>query len=259
MNYDTSRFLGAETYTVQSGQNFSFPTHLHPYYEIILITDGEMEITINDKVSVLHKNQAGFVFPNITHSLKTNENSKYKSCIFSNKLVSYFNRKHFDKMPDNPFFDLDNFSAELFENLQKDSETCHIKGVLYLICSIFDKKATYSNISEKFTKSLLGKILLYIENNFKSNCSLKSIAKEISYDYSYLSKYFISLTKISLNKYINLRRVNEACYLLSTTNMTIIDICSHVGYDSLRTLNRNFKSILKITPLEYRQELKSTL
>ena len=67
------------------------------------------------------------------------------------------------------------------------------------------------------------------------------------------------ITGISFNSYKNRYRINNACYLLSNSNYSILQCALESGYQSVRSFNRNFKNILGITPAEYRNRLKVQL
>ena len=99
----------------------------------------------------------------------------------------------------------------------------------------------------------IANILEYCSKNFSNDLDLNKISKEL-----HLSKYYIShlLNKhlnLNFNDYINRLRIKEACELLIMTNNKIADISEEVGFGTIRSFNRAFKSIMNITPGDYRK------
>ena len=81
----------------------------------------------------------------------------------------------------------------------------------------------------------------------------------IKYDYAYISKFFKKNIGISFNEYVNRRRVSEACYLLKTTDKSVLEIGMECGYDSLRSFNRNFRLYLNMSPREFQKNTALSL
>lgn len=252
MFYEAKHSLYPEYCQIESGKNFSYPLHVHGCFEIIMITDGKMEVTVGDKTQTLSKGEAAFIFPNRIHGMKTEEKSAHKLCIFSGKLINYYSKKNQSLIPENPFFSLDGTAENLFSILTPESCLCTKKAVLYYLSGLFDETASFIPAATDTRVSLLYAILEYIEKNYVSECSLKSLAEDLKYDYAYLSKYFIKNIKMPFNEYVNRRRISEACFLLNTTEKSVLEISSECGFGSLRSLNRNFKEIMGVTPAEYR-------
>ena len=86
--------IGTEGYfRREEGENFNFALHLHQSFELILLSEGEMTVTVNDTPCVLHKGEALLIFPNQLHSI-CSVSSKHVLFIFSPHLVrSFFSGK----------------------------------------------------------------------------------------------------------------------------------------------------------------------
>lgn len=252
MFYEAKHSLDPEYCRIESGSDFSYPPHIHSCFEMIVITDGEMEVSVGDCSKILKKGEGAFIFPNRIHGMKTYEKSDHKLCIFSGKLINYYSKKTMSCVPKDPFFTLDKTALSLFCSLTDESSLCIKKSVLYYLAGLFDATAVYVSTESASDFSLLYEILKYIEENYTSECTLKKLAEKLKYDYAYLSKYFIKKIKMSFNEYVNRRRISEVCHLLTTTDKSVLDISSECGYGSLRSLNRNFREIMGLTPAEYR-------
>ena len=245
--------LGSPDYLkIEKNKNFSFPSHLHQCFEIIIILSGEMDVTIDGKKYTLKKGEASLIFPNQIHELKSQE-SEHVLCIFSPRLVQAYLAKITDKIPvSNKFYPSDYLTREL-EKLDTASSVTR-KGILYSLCGGFDACAEY--ISKKTDqKNLIHKIFSFVENNFSGDCSLARLSEITTYDYSYLSRYFKKNLGISFNSYVMHYRLSHACYLLENTTQSIAECAFESGFNSLRSFNRAFKENLKTSPKQYRKNI----
>ncbi len=256
MFYQLEHIGSLEHMTVEKNKDFSFPPHIHQCFEIIVLHSGSMNVTIDEKVYVLNAGDAVLIFPNQIHSLES-ENSEHTLCIFSPEIVKTFSRKTSEKTPKSNRLVLDENTLKLFYQLSEDCSEMFKKGVLYLICDIFEKNTQYTNTASCH-KTLLHNIFFFVDNNFAGDCSLVSLADEVGYNYSYLSRYFKKAVGISFNNYVNNYRLNHACYLLRNSDDSIIHCAFDSGFVSLRSFNRNFKERFKISPVQYRNLSKKT-
>ncbi len=255
MFYQYNHLAGPDYLKIEKNLNFSFPAHLHQCFEVVVIRSGEMTIKVDQKNFTVRENEALLIFPNQIHALESTE-SEHILCIFSPRLVQAYASKISDKLPQNNKFQPDEYLVNALAGLENTSSSTDKKGVLYSLCSQFDKTATY-DIKQFENEKLLYKIFSFVEINFSNDCSLSNLSKKTGYDYSYLSRYFKKATGISFNSYVTDFRLSHACYLLENTTLPILQCAYDSGFVSLRSFNRCFKECLKITPTQFRKSLKA--
>ena len=253
MFYQKGHSIIANEVTVEKGINLNFSAHIHNSFEVIIAISGSMEATVAGKKYIISENECVFVFPNQLHEIKTEIQSEYVVLIFSPQLVMTFTKKIENYVPKSNKLYLDWIYIDKIKRLDINTTILEAKGLLYSICGNFDKNAAYIELKNDKHK-LLFKIFNFVAENYKENCSLYELASEIDYNYSYLSQHFSKFTGISYTEYVNRFRINEACYLLTSTNHTVLDISHECGFDCLRSFNRSFKSIIGTSPSEYRQQ-----
>jgi len=250
------KHLGSPDYLkIIKGTNFSFPAHLHQCFEIIVLCSGEMKVTVDQKTFILKEKEALLTFPHQIHSLESTESTHFL-CIFSPRLVQAYASKVADKLPQNNKFKPDEYLIRALAHLDSSSSSVEKKGVLYSLCSQFDKTASYDK-KQFNNQTLLHRIFLFVENNFRGDCSLSNLSKETGYDYAYLSRYFRRSTGLSFNSYATRFRLSHACYLMENSTQTILQCAYNSGFSSLRNFNRCFKEYLGITPTQYLKTIKS--
>jgi AraC-type DNA-binding domain-containing proteins len=228
-------------------KNFSFPLHFHRAYELIFINDGQLSVTINQKEFLLQKNDLAFIFTNQMHEFKTIESSEITILLFSPELIGDFYMNYKGYIPENNILRLE---REL--DLNGLSSIYSQKSFLYSICSDLINQTKFVPIKQTPQTKVLYKILLYVEQNYSSDCSLKAVAKHLQYDYPYLSKLFVKLMDMTFTDYLNHYRISQACYLLENDHLQVGEVALRCGYNNLRSFHRNFRKLTGNSPKKYR-------
>ena len=252
MFYEISHTGTSDYFKKESGENFSFPPHLHQSFELILVTSGSMDITINGQLHSLTENQAVLIFPNQIHSLNS-VRSKHILFIFSPQFIQAYWTEKSNSIPIHNTITPDEHTVQCLLSLSSESSKFEIKGIFYSICAMLDKATSFQNDLDD-SQSLLFKILSYTEKNFAKDCSLYALSTSVGYNTEYISRFFKKKMNMPYNQYLNSRRLNHAAYLLQNTNETALNCALESGYGSLRTFNRNFKLYYGMTPQEYRNK-----
>ena len=237
-----------------TGQNFfkilntkndkGFSLHIHKAFECYAVTKGRAEVKIDGKKYELFKGEAVLVFPYQRHEYKTDLNTDVWVCLFSQDLVESYNRSS-DYLPKNNKFQFSTDSVVTPKNFLMQKSLC------YNICALFDNGREYEK-KGRIEQNLILKLLTFVSENYTGECTLYLASKHVGYDYNYVSKIFKSTVKLSFNSYVNNIRIADACKLLKTTNISISEISEKCGYAYVRTFNREFLKIMKMTPKEYR-------
>lgn len=255
MFYEFKHSLSADYFTIETGTDFEYPAHLHHCFELLCVTEGEMHVEVDEQKYGLKEGDALMIFSNQIHSMKTNGHSKHVLCLFSPKLISAYSEKTASTVPVDNLFRPVKFYIDRLATFNNQTSLIDLKGLLYSLCGEFDATASYREANAG-SNILLFNIFKFIEQNYNKNCALTNLAKSTGYDYAYLSRYFKKSVGLSYNDYVNQYRISKACYLLQNNEMTVLEISNECGFNSLRSLNRNFKEQLGIPPAEYRKQLR---
>lgn len=81
-------------------------------------------------------------------------------------------------------------------------------------------------------KSVVNRILSYVERNLENDLTLEGIAKEFHYSKFYVERVFKEHTGQTLYRYMKNRRLNEAAKKLVETRRPIVEIALEAGYHS---------------------------
>ncbi len=83
------------------------------------------------------------------------------------------------------------------------------------------------------------------------------IARELGYDYSYLSSLFSSVTGTTIEKYIVKQKIEKAKELLSYDELSLTEISYQLDYSSVQHLSNQFKKVTGLTPSQFKKQTKN--
>lgn len=241
--------------------NLNFNEHIHRAFELWFCTKGTYQIKIEDNIHTLTPNDSLLILPFQTHSIKSLTETEGHIWIFSPEYILDFyhhinvNGKQFE----NPIIKLSpDITQQLMNNLFNNNSIYHHKWALYHLLSLYEQETNLIDATLK--NSVTEKIANWFSKNYDKNKSLADLSNEIGYSSDYLSKLISNNFNANFNSIINQYRINHACYLLINSDYSITEISNLSGFQNMRTFNRNFMTIVKTTPRDYRSSnLKSNL
>ena len=95
----------------------------------------------------------------------------------------------------------------------------------------------------------------HIKKNYSGDLDLNTIALNLGFSSSYLTKLFNRLENTTPSKYIRNYRMGIAKQLMNDKSLTIQQVAQNVGYNDPFHFSRSFKQTFGITPTEYRDSL----
>ena len=96
---------------------------------------------------------------------------------------------------------------------------------------------------------------LFIDQHFCEDISRNEAANAVFLTPEYLAKIFKRETGVSVNGYINAKRIELAKELLASSDLAVSDIAIRTGFSSSSYFVAIFRKTLGCTPLDYRREL----
>ena len=123
-------------------------------------------------------------------------------------------------------------------------------GLLFLQLMHYTDKISHS--SESFEQKLIFQVLKYIDENYKDG-ELTKLASLLGYDIYWLSRMIKRLTGRTYKELLQIKRINQASFLLLNTRLPVTDISCAVGYDNTSYFHRLFSQRYQMSPKEYRE------
>ncbi|MFC0330214.1 response regulator [Paenibacillus sepulcri] len=105
-------------------------------------------------------------------------------------------------------------------------------------------------------RKLIDEIMRYAEDKLEQKVTLKEVAAHFDFTPNYLGHLFKLEAGVHFSDYLNERRTNRVCELLSDPTLKIYEIAERVGYKNIIYFNRQFKQSMGMTPGEYRKKHK---
>lgn len=140
---------------------------------------------------------------------------------------------------------------------QPEEYILSIKSYLQLLLVKLVRNFDYMDKTNSINADQLSHInhaLIYIDEHFTEQITLRELASHAGLTSNYLCSLFKQISGMTLWDYISAKRINKATQLLTTENNTtnILDIATQCGYNNTANFNKVFKKVTGMTPSVYR-------
>lgn len=141
------------------------------------------------------------------------------------------------------------------ENILKGYIKVKVLGLMLFLTNIDVK--TDEVIKRKFThnqKILANNIAQYLLENMDTKVRLEQLSEIFLVSATQIKSSIKAVYGISLQNMIKIQKMQSAAKLLENTDLTIVEIAGKHGYDNASKFSAAFKSIIGVTPKEYRNK-----
>jgi AraC-like DNA-binding protein len=97
----------------------------------------------------------------------------------------------------------------------------------------------------------------YVYQHFSEKISIRDIAMIANMTESSFCRYFKTRTLKSFTKFLNEVRISYSCKLLNNDSYSVTDACFESGFTNLSYFNRQFKTVMKMSPRVYKNWKKN--
>lgn len=257
--------------------------HYHDYYEISFITEGTGKRFVADTMDTFFPGDLVFVGPNIPHAWvvdkeQVSTNTRKLEMVylqFPTEIVNsdFFKRPEFlninraislsekgIRITDNTL----NKVSEIMLQLPYNNDFERFLLFLKIMNTIGSSTEFVPLCSDEYCVNRLNvknkrieTIHEYLMKNHREQIQLKQIANLVYMTEGALCRYFKSQMGLTIFEYLNQIKIDFACKLLMNRQLNIVDIALDSGFNNLSYFNKQFKTLTKMTPLEYRKNLGS--
>jgi AraC-like DNA-binding protein len=249
------------------------PLHTHEdFYEVFLVTHGEIQYTINHQDFTLKKMDLSFVRPTDLHSFKSINGAKKAQhlniCIKSDflpQLINVIDERLFSlihqtsepiilSLSDDDF-KLLNYLKEKVIQLPATEKEQQRNAIILLLINMLSLLSLNYKIDQNFPLWFSALLQTISSTEFLEK-SVQDIYEISPYSAPMLIQYFKNYLNVTPLEFLTRKKMDYACNLLRNTNYTVLDICERVGYNSLSHFTQAFKKIIGFTPKDYRKNSK---
>ncbi len=244
-------------------KNLSPIKHLHKQAEMVVQLEGESVCYIDETPYVLRAGDAFLAFPNQVHSYYSASPMLGALVIFRPSHCAEYAELLCRRVSADPVAHgfVTPFLRQMIDTVMQAPKEDGTRAVMARGAIAFLLSRYFSLVSLQDENPIgaeaLQSILNYCMHHYASDLSLDILAKEL-----HLSKYHIShllngKLHMSFCDYLNSVRIDAATALLENMELTVTEVGTMVGYNSIRTFNRAFLKQTKQTPREYRAALQN--
>lgn len=229
--------------------------HFHRNLELIYVIEGAVNCTVNNKPYRLTAGEFGLCLPYDIHHYVPERDTLYWVLVFSEEYVRFLAKRFSGKTGDGFKFLCKN-TVETFikeQLINGDSPTVlTLKACLYAVLEEYLDQITLIEKPTKETR-IISFIQDYVIEHHTEKLTLSDLAKELGYDYNYMSRYFHNTFNVSFSDFVNIYRLETAIALLEDTDENISSIALKSGFQSVRAFNDFFKKNTDLSPSQYRK------
>ena len=248
---------------------YYMPYHWHPYYEIIRIISGSFQLTLDNITKNYHGGDIIFIKDGTLHG-GTPHDCIYEGIVFNLEILLKDNHACTKTIHDimSHKIIIHTLLSESSENvLPIMSNLCDslanrnvgyefmTQVFLYQLIGVILKERLYENqINDRISSERLDSIknvLDYISQNYSNCLSLEMLAKIAGMNPKYFCRYFRSMTDRTPIDYLNYYRIECACEMLSTRDMSIKEVAISCGFNDESYFIKTFHKYKNVTPKQF--------
>ncbi len=252
--------------------------HFHDCLEINYCLGGEGYLLVDGKRLECKPGSFYFINNLQVHEAVSTNNLKIMLIMFQ---PSFIHQNHlFDYQYIQPFYQKNIFDFGCLETQENIAE--QLRELLFAMeKEVTEKKSGYRMILKAMLMQFLGLVyrslnqkesreeeakfhkmyhrlhpcLEYIDVHYgEEQFSLDGLASMVHMNRTYFCTYFKKVMRTGVFDYINCKRIEKACMMLTGTTQPVIKIAMECGFENISYFNRRFKQKIGMTPVQYRNE-----
>lgn len=249
-----------------TSNNINSRIHFHPFTEFYFILDGKGKFSIEDRVIDTSKDDFFIINSNVGHSIYSSkeENLVYISfgvdSIFVKNLLNGNNIEEdkyiYKNIEENQEYFIKSFdiineefnSNDIFAQSMANAKASEF--VISLLRKFKDEIIITNDI--KINKQI-DYIKNFIDNNYSEDINLESLSKMAYMNKFHLIAEFKQSYRVTPIDFLILKRIEVTKNLLISTNHSMEEISSIVGFNSQSYFNQVFRKKVGLTPSQFRK------
>ena len=242
--------------------------HFHSQIEICYVTEGEVDVLVNDRMKRLKRGELSIALAYDTHRYRPAEGARFIALVVPPDVCREFETILDGRTVADPFITAGEAAEEIgacireitaYGEWPKEGDALLTKGNLYRILGVIAHSMCFEDGAAPRTGlDLVSKILLYIHAHYREDISLSSVAAQFGYNASYISGLFKNSIDFGILRYINLLRLKHALALLREKKYSTEYCVKESGFRSVRTFYRAFREAFGASPKEYLERTRKS-
>lgn len=277
MSFNETKHHGTADFPVElyildlNHPKYEMAFHWHTAIEIIRISDGKLDISLNSHAVCAEKGDIIIVNSETVHGAIPHD-CKYECIVFHpEEFISGENscRSFVDFLLNGSVRIAEYFpsgSAPYFESVvseiiirmteKNDGYNFAVIGLIYKLFSlILENKLYTKNANDASERDVvrLKTALRYIRDNYNKNLRLEDIAVKVSMSPKYFCRFFKDMTDKTPIEYLIAYRIERAARMLISGNESITEVAFACGFSDVSYFTKLFKRHKGVTPRQFKK------
>ena len=268
---------------VKPDQSATVSAHKHDFFEFVYVSSGRAEHIFENKSVIVSKGDYFLINLGSTHEyrkLDGEENFSVINLLFLPRLIDeslkdaanfqeivdhYLVRYGYDRLGELPTQKIFHDDTGAVENLlsvivseYEKKETGYVDIIRHLLLTlIIQLVRRESTETVQRTDATVKRIKQYVAEHYMQPLRLSDICRRMNFSLPYISSLFREKTGMTFREYLLKLRMEKACFLLRSSDMTVQNIAASVGYNDPAFFYKSFRRFMRNTPEGYRSSMKN--
>ncbi len=275
---EITRLIPEDSFLVEQRvkDDFDFPIHFHPEYELNFIYRGKgVRRIVGDHSSEIDDLELVLVGPNVVHGWELNNctckeiyeitihihNDLLDKKMLSRRLFKpisdMFNRAKFGVLFSREITNLMMPRLMLLSRISGLQYYLEFISILNDLAISEDQKSLSISSDEKedfHNSDKIKKVYDYIQENFSNTITLNEISKLVNMSPVSFNRFIKHRTGKTFVHYLNDTRISFASRWLLETDLSIGEISFRCGFNNIANFNRLFKQAKDATPKDFKKQ-----
>lgn len=253
--------------------------HIHNFYEIFLLLEGDVEVYINDSKNHIRPGTLILFNDHEVHKSKLITPGIYRRCFIHippallhrhSTAITNLSECFYNREPGtcNIFLLETEQNNFILQNLKKMIEVQRTKPlgydvltesyliqILVMVNCLFENQLFTSDLSDKYP-ALIKEIMSYLDEHLLDELTLEQIAQAFFMDKYYICHIFKKETGTTLFRFLLLKRISLSRILLAQ-GKNITEACFQSGFRNYNNFITIFRKCTGCTPKQYKDMLKT--
>ena len=257
--------------TVYDRRTFPSNLHYHDYYELVVLEEGDIQYICEGRVYHPKRGDIILIPPGKFHMSAINcKNTRYRRHVFylyptafdaigHSILASFLGGTRNEVLLSIHSLEAkQNFMSQLqnlkmaFNGMQTPmEEALRLSYIIHIFYLLNQKDCRPTEEASYLPENILA-LQQYIDQNYHQISSVAQVADHFFYSREYVSRLFRKYFDTTISDYIMKRRIVKSQALIQQ-GLSLTEAAYQVGFGSLSTFIRAFRSVVNMTPSEYRK------
>ena len=264
------------------GSSYHATWHFHPEYQLTLVNESRGHRMVGDNITRLRRGDLVLVGANLPHVWQQENRPGQRGkvhAIIVRFLDTFLGAEFLAKPEMEPVRALlrkaarglhitgrtRDSVADAMLRMSASSGLARIRellAILDLLATSRDVKPIASaGFVPKFSaddQERMQRVFSYIDRHLTEEIDRTHAAAEAHLSPGAFSRFFKLRTGRTLPEYVNTLRIGRACEMLADGKWKVADIAMECGFANLANFNRHFRTLIRLSPREYRERFRET-